>query len=121
MVDYYRDVLMPPLVACFINADLVKIIQTALDVRLKVLSCSADAATYRFPVNPHVIGNGATVELPCHPGNSHVEPFGKGGVRVCPGNRLTYNTMDWTFDPVSLHSQFDKNTTKVEIPPYAWS
>ena len=117
MVDDDSDVLMPPLIAGFIDADLVKIIQTALDVRFEILPCPADAAAYRFPVNPHVVGNGTSVELSCHPGNGHIKPLGEAGARISPGNILAYNTMNGAFNTVPLHSQIDQNPAKVEIPP----
>ncbi len=89
-------------------------------LRLDVVQGSVDAPSDRFPVNTHILGDGASGQVCGRPPHSKVKVLCKAAARVSPWDICDKHAMFQAFNAVRVIRYFNKSAAPVQPPPDTW-
>ena len=117
MVDDDSDVLMPLAVACLVNANIDKTVESARALRFQVMQASRDTVAYGLPVDAHVAGYSAPGEIVGQPCYSQVEVSGEAAAGICPWHVGGHNTVFRALHTMSAVLDLHQDATEVQCSP----
>ena len=117
MVDDDRDVLVAFLIAGLVNADIHKPVQSAGAFRLNHVQSAVDASAGRFPIDAHVLGDGASREICRKPPGREVKVFRKSAAGISPWDIGNIYPVFRAVDAVCPVFHLHEDAARIHPPP----